>query len=107
MTIYETTTRTTTDGAAWSETAIDTCEAFWAAVTDHDGPSAISFDRCVDWLLDLYHLTDDADLRVLITEVLDDLRAIGPVAGDFEDVVLGALASVEIAFEVVHGSDVR
>lgn len=79
----------------------DTCEAFWNTVADHDGPATISFDRCVDWLLDLYQVTVDVQLRALITDVLDDLRALGPVEGEFEDIVLGALASVEAAFDVV------
>ncbi len=108
MTIYETTPFESSDiGTGWTADAVETCDAFWSTVTDHDGPGAISFDRCVDWLLDLYHVTSDPQLRCLITEVLDDLRAIGPVTGDFEDVVLGALASVEAAFEIVHGTDVR
>jgi len=82
-------------------TVTETTDAFWTSVTDHDGPSPISFDRCVDWLLDLYQVTADAQLRTLISEVLDDLRALGPIEGEFEDIVLGALASVEAAFEVV------
>ncbi len=80
---------------------ISTSEAFWATVTDHDGDSAISFDRCTDWLLDLYQSTTDEGLRLLIADVLEDLRMIGPIDGEFEDIVLGALASVEVAFEVV------
>ncbi len=79
----------------------DTFDAFWSAVTDNDGLSTISFDRCVDWLLDLFQMTTDTRLQVLISEVLDELREIGPVDGEFEDVVLGALASVEAAFDVV------
>ena len=83
----------------------DTCEAFWSAVADDASPSPISFDRCVDWLLDLYQVTDDVALRTLIADVLDDLRALGPVEGEFEDIVLGALASVEAAFDVVDARD--
>ncbi len=75
-----------------------TSEAFWAAASDEH--TTISFDRCTDWLLDLYQTTQDVQLRGLITEVLDDLRALGPVEGEFEDIVLGALASVEVAFEI-------
>jgi hypothetical protein len=85
-------------------TPITTSEAFWSAAVDETGPGSISFDRCVDWLLDLYQSTDDADLRVLITEVLDDLRGLGPIEGEFEDVVLGALVSIEVAFEVRTGA---
>lgn len=84
---------------------LETCDAFWSAVTGHDGPSPISFDRCVDWLLDLYQGTADSQLRTLISDVLDDLRALGPVEGEFEDIVLGALASVEAAFDVVAARD--
>lgn len=102
MTIFDTT------AAATTHTAVsDTTEAFWTTVTDHDGPAPISFDRCVDWLLDLYQETTNTQLRHLISEVLDDLRALGPVEGEFEDIVLGALASVEAAFEMVEGVSAR
>ena len=82
----------------------DTTEAFWNSVTDLDDSAPISFDRCVDWLLDLYQSTTNVQLRTLISEVLDDLRALGPVEGEFEDIVLGALASVETAFEMLEGA---
>lgn len=107
MTIYEDTTFESAGAKGWTADAVDTCDAFWATVTDHDGPGAISFDRCVDWLLDLYQVTADTQLRQLISDVLEDLRAIGPVDDEFEDVVLGTLASVEAAFEIVHGTTVR
>lgn len=102
MTIFDTTAATTTHTAV-----SDTTEAFWTTVTDHEGPSPISFDRCVDWLLDLYQDTTNTQLRHLISEVLDDLRALGPVEGEFEDIVLGALASVEAAFEMIEGVSAR
>lgn len=95
MTIFDTTAVTSTT------------EAFWTTVTDHDGPAPISFDRCVDFLLDLYQDTTNAQLRTLISEVLDELRQLGPVEGMFEDVVLGALASVEVAFEMIEGVSAR
>ncbi len=97
---------TTHKGSASSRTAnptdvfVSASEAFWAAAGTGDEFVSISFDRCVDWLLDLYQATEDSQLRLLITEVLDDLRQLGPVEGAFEDVVLGALASVEAAFEI-------
>ena len=75
-------------------------EAFWGAAIDEDSTSFLSFDRCVDWLLDLYGQTTDEDLQLLIGEVIDDLRALGPIEDEFEDIVLGALASVETAFEI-------
>jgi hypothetical protein len=78
----------------------DTCDAFWVAAMDDETIEYISFDRCVDWLLNLHETTTDADLQLLVREVLEDLRALGPVEGEFEDVVLGALASVEVAFEI-------
>lgn len=83
-----------------SDVFVSASEAFWAAAGSGDEFASISFDRCVDWLLDLYQATEDSQLRLLITEVLDDLRQLGPVEGEFEDVVLGALASVEAAFEI-------
>jgi hypothetical protein len=84
-------------------TPITTSEAFWSAASDETALGSISFDRCVDWLLDLYQSTTDTMLRDLITDVLDDLRMLGPIEGEFEDVVLGALASIEVAFEVRTG----
>jgi len=101
------TTFDTTDFTHTTVAVADTCASFWTSVTDHDGPSTICFDRCVDWLLDLHQETHSAQLRTLISEVLDDLRALGPIEGEFEDVVLGALASVEAAFEIVEGVTVR
>ena len=70
--------------------------------------ASLSLDRCIDWLLDLHQSTDDRRLRVLISEVLDDLRAVAEhpsgLAGlGIDDIVLGALASVEAAFEIVGG----
>lgn len=88
----------TTTTSKTAKSVNSTSEAFWAVAGDEY--STISFDRCTDWLLDLYQTTEDIQLRTLITEVLDDLRALGPIEGEFEDIVLGALASVEIAFEV-------
>jgi hypothetical protein len=74
--------------------------AFWSAATDEAAGGCISFDRCVDWLLDLHQSTTDHRLRALVTDVLHDLRELGPVDRQFEDLVLGALASVEMAFEI-------
>lgn len=81
-----------------------TSEAFWSVAIDTESVAPISFDRCVDWLLDLYQATDNPGVRGLISDVLADLRELGPVEGEFEDVVLGALASVEIAFEMAAQS---
>ena len=81
----------------------DTTAAFWSVATDEAADTPISFDRCVDWLLDLYQSTSDAQLRCLVTDVLQDLRELGPIEGEFEDIVLGALASVEVAFEIAAG----
>lgn len=77
-------------------------ESFWATATDYDAGTTISFDRCVDWLLDLHQSSDHPVIRQLIADVIDDLRCVGPIEGEFEDVVLGALASVESAIEVVE-----
>lgn len=105
MTIFDITAESTTTADTFS--VAETCESFWTTVTDHNGPAPISFDRCVDWLLDLYNDTTNDQLRMLISEVLDDLRELGPVEGEFEDVVLGALASVEAAFEMIEGVSAR
>ena len=105
MTIFDITADTT--ATADSFAVADTTATFWATVTDHSEPAPISFDRCVDFLLDLYQDTTSTQLRTLISEVLDDLRELGPVEGEFEDIVLGALASVEAAFEMVEGVSAR
>ncbi len=82
------------------ELVADTNAAFWSAASDDSGFGRLSFDRCVNWLLDLYQDSSDTVIRTLIADVLDDLRALGPFEGEFEDVVLGALASIETAIEI-------
>ncbi len=65
---------------------------------------SISFDRCVDWLLTMHDSTNDPALRRLAIDVLSELRELGPVEGEFEEIVLGALASVESAFELTQAA---
>ena len=81
-----------------------TSEAFWAVANGDEDLDAtpISYERCIDWLLDVQQSTDDQQLRALVADVLRDVQALGPINGDreLESVVLGALASVEVAFEV-------
>lgn len=90
-------------------TATTTSEAFWATAEDSILEIAthapVSYDRCVNWLLDLHQATTDTSLRALIIDVLSDLGQLGPVSSDqeLESLVLGALASVEVAFEVAAG----
>lgn len=88
------------DSASGSAAACGAAESFWNAAGQADGYAPLDFDRCVDWLLDLYQQTNDVGLRSLVSDVLDELRLLGPVEGEFEEVVLGAVASVEIAFEI-------
>ena len=85
--------------------AIETSDAFWSTATSDGGAGAISVSRCIDWLLDLRQATDKTDLRGLVDEVLDELQTLNSIdantAGlEMGDLVLGALASVEVAFEV-------
>lgn len=86
-------------------TTIEQGESFWRAAFDDAREATLSIDRCIDWLLDLYQSTDHPVLRALVADTLDDLRAVG-VDGlgfaelDLDDVVLGALASIETAFEI-------
>lgn len=75
-------------------------ESFWSTMIDPAAGSSTSFDRCVDWLLTMHEATDDAGVQMLIVDVLADLRALGSIDADFEDVVLGALASIDVAFEI-------
>lgn len=62
------------------------------------------FDRCVDWLLSLHDETSDPQLRQLVTDVLVELRAMGPVTEEFVPLVLGALGSVQSAFEITQAA---
>jgi len=86
-------------------TPTETCAAFWSAADAtgrHGAGPAVSYDRCVNWLLDLHQATTDPDLQRLVIDVLADLGELGPVSSDpeLESLMLGALASVEVAFEV-------
>ena len=87
-------------------TATNTSEAFWATAEDTSSDinpeTPLSYERCVNWLLDLHQSTPDPALRGLIIDVLSDLGQLGPISSDreLECLVLGALSSVEIAFEV-------
>lgn len=103
MTIIEQHTSTSV-GYQTEDFAENLSQSFWSAAADSETYGALSFDRSVNWLLDLYQSTSDQGLRLLIAEVLDDVRTLGPVEGEFEDVVLGALASVEIAIEIAGTS---
>lgn len=81
-------------------------EAFWSVAIDEIGFETaahhISYERCIDWLLDLHQSTKDPQLQGLVADVLVDVREIGRFSCDseLESLVLGALASVEIAFEL-------
>ncbi len=84
-----------------------TTDAFWAVALEGAPGASLSLDRCIDWLLDLHQATDHVQLKALVADVLDDLRSLGcgprGFAGlDLDDVVLGALASVEAAFAIVE-----
>ena len=74
--------------------------AFWSVAADES--EHVSYERCLDWLLDLRQSTDDPQLLALVDDVLGDVRALGSVSGDseLESLLLGALASVEVAFEL-------
>ena len=82
-------------------TATTASEAFWASAADVTADVTthppVSYDRCVNWLLDLHQSTTDRQLRALIIDVLSDLGELGPVSSDrqLEDLILAALASVE------------
>jgi hypothetical protein len=82
---------------------ITASNAFWSVANDDDlceAASSISPERCITWLLDLQASTSDQQLKDLVDETVADVRALGRFGGDMEDVVLGALASIEVAFEV-------
>ncbi|MEZ5412545.1 MAG: hypothetical protein R2761_31210 [Acidimicrobiales bacterium] len=81
----------------------ETADAFWAATNDDDPfvtDATVSPERCLAWLGGLLASTDDPGLRDLVTDTIDDIRRLGRFGRDLEDVILGALASIEVAFEV-------
>lgn len=101
MTVTETTTVHTTTRSS----VVDETDSFWTVALDGAPEASLSIDRCIDWLLDLYQSTEISQLRDLVSDVLDDVRAVsaeglGFAELDLDDVVLGALASVETAFEL-------
>ncbi len=62
---------------------------------------AISLPRCIDWLLDLRQSTTDPDLRALVADVLSDLNQLDwPCDPELAELVIGALASVQSAFDL-------
>ncbi len=94
----------------------DVTDAFFAAEAEgrHERSAGISVQRCIDWLLDLYQATTSEELRLLIGEVIEDIDMLASMAGspsvdgeledgELEDMVLGAMASVEAAVELVEG----
>ncbi len=82
---------------------LSAADAFWAVANDDDlceEPASISLERCVQWLRSLQRTTVDPQLIALVDDTLDDLARLGRFGRDMEDAVLGALASVEVAFEL-------
>lgn len=87
---------------------LPTTTAFpWSDTADraHNGATSadpVSYQCCIDWLLDLRQSTTDPTLRGLASEVLTEIRGLGPVGDDPElnEMVLGALGSVQAAFEL-------
>ncbi len=82
---------------------LSAADAFWAVANDDDlcdDPASISVERCVQWLRALQRTTVDSQLIALVDDTLDDLARLGRFGRDMEDIVLGALASVEVAFEM-------
>lgn len=82
---------------------LSAADAFWAVANDDDlcdEPGSISLERCVQWLRSLQRTTVDPQLIALVDDTLEDLARLGRFGRDMEDVVLGALASVEVAFEL-------
>lgn len=71
-----------------------------------DPAAAVTYEQCERWLVhrlvcvDERSASPDPVLRALVADTLADLRALGSLDADLEDVMLGALASIEVAFEV-------
>jgi len=81
-------------------------EAYWTAAehADYDG---ISVGRCIDWMLDMRRTAASTTIERLIDEVLEDITELLAYTGSsdaeiepyLEDAVLGAMASVEAAYD--------
>ena len=68
--------------------------------------AVFTFEQCEQWLVHRLAAVDersaapDPELRLLVADTLADLRALGQLEPEMEEVVLDTLASIEIAFEV-------
>lgn len=54
----------------------------------------------VDWLEQALERAETAQTRRLIADVLGDVRALGPIDDDLVELVIGALASVDVALDL-------
>ena len=71
-----------------------------AALTEVAGQPLISQSRCVDWLLDLFNLTEEAGLRDVVSECLAEIRHLNAVRGQDMQAAL-MLISTAAAIEMV------
>ena len=72
-----------------------------AVLTEVAGQQLISQSRCVDWLLDLFNLTEVAGLRDVVAECLAEIRHLNVVRGkDMQAALLliSAAAAIEMVF---------
>lgn len=70
-----------------------------APTIDIGGDSGRSMRACRIWLECAFERATTASTRRLIEDVLGDIDLIGPVDDELDELVIGALASVETALE--------
>jgi hypothetical protein len=73
------------------------------ALANIDGQVLLSQGRCVDVLLDLFNVTSEASIQVLIGERLDDIRHLRAVEADEFRADLYAVAAIAAAEAALAG----
>lgn len=76
--------------------ALDVNKSFTIDLTDRE----ISLEICARWLRTALDASTDDSFRRLISDVIQDLDALGSVEGELRSLVIGALGSVQSAMEI-------
>lgn len=76
--------------------ALDVNNSFTIDLTDRE----ISLEICTRWLETALETSTDDSFRRLISDVIEDLHALGSVEGELRSLVIGALGSVQSAMEI-------
>lgn len=71
-----------------------------APTFDVGGDSGRSTRAYQIWLECAYERATTASTRRLISDVMDDISLVGPIDDELDELIIGALASVESALEI-------